>query len=166
MNYQTQEDVPPYAIPPYFIGEVVTIWMHPTDEEKALYDKLSWWQKLKVNWSGKYGRKMKLVEDFIFVDKYGVIWKAKKDTLIDGSSIPRLFWVLVGSPFVGLHRRASVLHDPACVEQERPHKQVHQMYEDACIADGVLKDKAERMHKFIKLGGPKWKTYPERRKGI
>lgn len=143
-------------IEPYFIGEVDTRWQHPTADEVKAYKKLSLWRKLKARWSGKYGRKMMLLADFTFVDKYGVRWTTTKGTIVDGSSIPRTLWLVFGSPFVGLHRRASVLHDPECEKKTRPHKQVHQMYEDACLADGVLKAKAKTMHKGIKLGGPKW----------
>lgn len=156
MNYPTQEDVPPYAIPPYFIGEVDTRWLHPSAEAIAAYKKLSFWQKLKHNWRGLFSRKMQLRNDFTFVDKYGVKWHAFKGDIVDGSSIPRSLWFLFGSPFVGMHRRASVIHDVYCVSKTVPHKQVHQMYEDACIADGVLEAKAKTMHKGIKLGGPKW----------
>lgn len=145
-------------IKPYFIGEVVTKWVHPTEKQKEEYEKLSLWKKLKANWSGKYGRKMVLVEDFSFVDSYGVLWTAFEGDVVDGSSIPRSLWVAISSPFVGLHRRPSVIHDVYCVNKTRPHKQVHQMYEDACIADGVFKFKAKLMHLGIKTGGPEWKS--------
>lgn len=143
---------------PYFIGDVVTKWLHPTEKQKAAFNKLSLWQKIKSKWKGNYGRKMQLVEDFSFVDKHGVLWTAFAGDVIDGSSIPRSLWVAISSPFVGLHRRPSVIHDVYCVTRTRPHKQVHQMYEDACIADGVFESKAKLMHLGIKIGGPKWKV--------
>jgi len=31
--------------------------------------------------------------------------------LLDGASIPRLFWLLIGSPFVGEYRWPSIFHD-------------------------------------------------------
>lgn len=154
------------TIAPYFIGDVDTRWLHPSIEEIAGYKKLTFLQKLKHNWRGLFSRKMELLSDFAFVDKYGVKWEAMKGTVVDGSSIPRWLWPFIGSPFVGMHRRASVLHDPACVIKNRPYEQVHQMYEDACIADGVIEAKAKTMHKAIKLGGPRWKPHPQRRKGI
>lgn len=142
---------------PYFIGEVVTEWLHPTAEEIAAYEKLSFFGKLKANWSNrKNARKMKVVEDFAFVDSHGVKWEATAGTIVDGSSIPSFLWGVFGSPFIGRHRRASVLHDPECEKQTRPCEQVHQMYFDACRADGVFKTKAKLMHKGIKLRGPKW----------
>jgi len=153
-------------ITPYFIGEVETRWLHPTPEEITAYKKLVWWRKLKANWRGLFSRKMQLLKDFSFVDKHGVKWQAKKGDVVDGSSIPRFLWPVIGSPLVGMHRRASVLHDPYCVNKSRPHKQVHQMYFDACRADGVTKTKAKIMHNGIKLAGPKWKNYTEKRKGI
>lgn len=143
---------------PYFVGEVVTQWLHPSEKQQDEYDKLSLWKKIKAKWSGKHGRKMQLVEDFSFVDKGGVLWTAHTGDVIDGSSIPRSLWVAISSPFIGLHRRPSVIHDVYCVNQTKPHKQVHQMYKDACIAEGVLKFKAKVMHIGIKIGGPKWES--------
>lgn len=145
-----------YKQKPQFIGEVITRWVHPTARQKRAYDKLSLWGKLKAKWYGKYGRKMQLVEDFQYLDAQGVLWTAKAGDIIDGSSIPRTLWVAFGSPFVGLHRRASVIHDVYCVSKAKPSKQVHQMYKEACLTDGVNNLKAKIMHIGIKLGGPKW----------
>lgn len=102
------------------------------------------------------GREMELIANFAFIDDNGLEWLAPKGSIVDGSSIPRLFWALVGSPFVGKHRRASIIHDVYCRTKSRPHKQVHKMYYDAIRVDGVGRFKAKIMYWGIKIGGPKW----------
>lgn len=109
-----------------------------------------------TRWLSK--REMELLAHFSFTDDNGVLWSAPKGVTIDGSSIPRIFWVLIGSPFVGNHRRASIIHDVYCVTRSRPHKQVHKMYYDACRADGVNVVKAKLMYWALKVGAPRWKT--------
>ena len=105
------------------------------------------------------GRDMKLEQDFSFTDKDGVIWQAHKNDIPNGSSIPRVFWSAVGSPYVGKHRNASIVHDKYCKLREKSgksHKQVHQMYYQACLVGGVGRFKAKLMYLGIKVGGPKW----------
>ncbi len=103
-------------------------------------------------------RKVELLADFSFIDDSGVMWTAKKGRVVDGSSIPRLLWPVIGSPFVGLHRRASIIHDVYCVDKDRPHKDVHRMYFDAIRCDGVGRFKSKLMYRAIKIGGPKWES--------
>ena len=112
--------------------------------------------KAVTEWLQREPRKMRLVSEFSFIDENGVCWTAPKKSIIDGSSIPRLFWRVIGSPFVGLHRRASIIHDVYCVTKSRPHSEVHRMYYDAIRCDGVSKFKAKLMYNAIKIGGPKW----------
>lgn len=119
---------------PHFIGRVVTHWL-------AIEP-----------------RKMLLQEAFSFVDKDGIQWTAPAGAVIDGASIPRVLWYLIGSPYSGHYRRASVIHDVYCVTQSRPHQQVHRMFYDAIRADGVNKAKALAMYMALKVGAPRWKS--------
>lgn len=102
------------------------------------------------------GRRVRLLEDFSFTDSKGHLWHVPKGTVCDGSSIPRFLWSIIGSPFVGKHRFASIVHDHFCVTKSMPHKQVHRMYFEACVCGGVNKIKARLMLTGIKIGGPKW----------
>jgi len=115
-----------------FIGEVITKWL-----------------------SGSR-REMQLEEEFNFIDKNSRFWFAPKGAVVDGASIPKIFWLFIGSPFVGKYRRASVIHDVYCKTKSRPHKEVHRMFYEGVRVDGVNIVKAKTMYWAIKLGGPKW----------
>ncbi|REL31083.1 DUF1353 domain-containing protein [Thalassotalea euphylliae] len=104
----------------------------------------------------KDGRTVELLQDFSFTDQNGKTWLAKKGRKVNGSSIPRPLWPLIGSPFVGKHRNASIIHDVFCIDKNAPSDEVHQMYYDACICAGVNKTKAQIMLTGIKIGGPTW----------
>ena len=105
------------------------------------------------------GRKMLLLSSTTYTDPTGVEWTAPAGRVVDGASIPRLFWRIAGSPFVGLHRVPSVYHDIACEDRARSYKQVHRMFYN-CMIDcgenpGLAKVKGEAVENF----GPRWDEY-------
>ena len=63
---------------------------------------------------------------------------------------------MTGSPFVGKYRRASVIHDVACVERTQPHKLVHYAFYEAMLCDRVPTSKAKLMYVTVRDLGPKW----------
>ena len=115
--------------------------------------------EVRVEWlrHGGEDRMMKLLEEFAFVDDNGVRWVAPAGSIIDGASIPEMLWSAAnGTPFVGDYRRATVLHDVACQERNRPSADVHRMFYDAMITDGVAKMRAIKMYTAVRLFGPHW----------
>ena len=101
-------------------------------------------------------RDMELLEDFVYVDPDGKRWLAPSGSVVNGASIPEPLWNIIGSPFVGDYRRASVIHDVACVEKEEPHKAVHLMFYHAMRADQVGWVQANIMYQAVKRFGPRW----------
>lgn len=103
------------------------------------------------------GRNMQLLQDVIFTDSAGIHWIAVAGDVINGASIPRPLWSITGSPFVGLYRRATVLHDVYCVNRVRGWRRVHKMLLEAMLADGVSQFQAWKMYMAVLAGGPRWK---------
>ena len=108
------------------------------------------------------GRDMTLVDPFGYVDPRAVGWDAPAGAVVNGASIPRAFWSLIGGPFEGRFRNASVVHDVACVVRDRPWQEVHRMFHDACRCGGVGAAKASAMYFAVFRFGPRW-TVEERR---
>src|SRR2546426_11886786 len=103
------------------------------------------------------GRHMSLLKNFIYVDPAAQEWVARQGSKIDGASIPHVFWSLIGGPFEGKYRNASVVHDTECQE---PHKHdwrdVHRMFYFASRAGGVGAVKAKVMFAAGYHFGPRW----------
>ena len=103
------------------------------------------------------GRRMFLLDDFVYVDPAAQKWIASKGSRIDGASIPQVFWSLIGGPFEGQYRNASVVHDTECQE---PHKHdwrdVHRMFYLASRAGGIGAVKAKVMFAAVYHFGPRW----------
>lgn len=102
------------------------------------------------------GRKMRLLEPFSYVDSRGARWDAPKGSVIDGASIPAFAWSIIGGPFEGKYRKASVIHDVACVTQIKPWQSVHRAFYEAMLADGVGSIKAKTMYAAVYHFGPRW----------
>lgn len=102
------------------------------------------------------GRDMKLTKDFGYVDPTERIWLAPANAVVNGASIPRPFWTLIGGPFEGKYRNASVVHDVACVEKSRPHAEVHRAFYDACRCGGVDERMSRILYAAVAKFGPTW----------
>lgn len=105
---------------------------------------------------GPDGIHMELLATFEFVDSNGVEWIAPKGSIVDGASIPRFAWSIIGGPFEGKYRDASVIHDVACVKKNRPWQEVHRAFFDAMLASGVDAIKAKTMYAAVYHFGPRW----------
>jgi len=107
------------------------------------------------------GRKMTLREDFTYFDPRGHRWLAPTGAAVDGASIPRLFWTVIGGPFEGKYRNASVVHDIGCVEMQQPWEDVHRMFYEACRCSGVDETQAKMMYYAVHHFGPRWQRIVE-----
>ena len=108
-------------------------------------------------WIGQPGsdRTMALLQNFWFIDRSGKRWDAPKATIIDGASIPRALWSLVGSPYTGDYRRASIVHDVACNNDEGdPHarRAADRMFYEACRAGGCSVWEATILYVGVRIG--------------
>jgi len=102
-------------------------------------------------------RDMVIQEPVSYVDPTGKEWPVPKGARINGASIPPLFYQLIGPPFVGNYRRASVVHDHYCDIKTEGWRATHRMFRDACLAGGVGAKKAQLMFAAVYAAGPRWK---------
>ncbi|HEY9218675.1 MAG TPA: DUF1353 domain-containing protein [Phenylobacterium sp.] len=102
------------------------------------------------------GRRMQLVNPYAFKRPAGDTWRVPKKAIVDGASIPRPFWSVIGGPFEGRYRNASVIHDYYCDRRSKPWEQVHKVFYDGMLAAGVERRIAKLMYGAVYFGGPRW----------
>lgn len=102
------------------------------------------------------GRRMELLKSFQYTDPASAVWDAPQGWIVDGASIPRLAWSIIGGPFEGKYREASVIHDVACDKKERMWQQVHKTFYTAMLASDVDPIKAKIMYAAVYYFGPRW----------
>src|SRR4029078_8275235 len=73
------------------------------------------------------GRTMTLLTELRYTDPHGEVWVAPIGSVVDGASLPRYLWSIMGGPFEGNYRNASVLHDVAHGELKRPWRGCHEI---------------------------------------
>jgi hypothetical protein len=102
------------------------------------------------------GRTMELMQSFSYTDSRGVTWLVPARTRVDGASIPSVFWSIIGAPYTGKYREASVIHDYYCATRSRHWKAVHKVFLDGMLARGVDNVKAQLMYLAVYRFGPRW----------
>lgn len=104
------------------------------------------------------GRDIRLESDLVFYDPNGVRWAAPKGAVVDGASIPKPFWGIVGGPLEGKYRNASIIHDWYCDKRTRTWQATHRVFYDGMIASGVGEVQAKLFYYAVLWGGPRWET--------
>ena len=108
------------------------------------------------------GRTMTLLSELRYVDPDGNVWLAPAGSKVDGASIPRSLWTFMGGPFEGRYRNASVLHDVAYEEKNRPWQDCDRMFYNAMRCSEVSAVEAKTMYYALYRFGHHWK-FPIRR---
>jgi hypothetical protein len=103
------------------------------------------------------GLTMVLLNELRYTDPYGEVWVAPAGSRVNGASIPRAFWSVIGGPFEGKYRNASVLHDVAYAEQSRPWEDADRMFYNAMRCSGVGVVTAKTMYYALRRHGRHWK---------
>jgi hypothetical protein len=109
----------------------------------------------QTEWNGD-GRTMRLLKDFQYIDPSGTTWTAPANSTIDGASIPQIFWSIIGGPFEGEYRDASIVHDTECESHKHRWQDVHRMFYMASRAGGAGLFKAKIMFAAVYYFGPRW----------
>lgn len=111
---------------------------------------------VQVKWISDDPRLMIVINmDVVYVDRCGFRWIADIGRVINGASVP-WFFRRVFPAYVGLYRRATVIHDVACRRQDRSSKDVHRMFYEAMRCDGVGAVQAWIMWAAVRVFGPRF----------
>ena len=103
------------------------------------------------------GRTMTLLNELHYTDPAGVVWVAPAGSVVDGASIPRSLWSTMGGPFEGKYRNASVLHDVAYDQKNKPWEDCDRMFYNAMRCSGVSAVEAGTMYYSLYKFGTHWK---------
>jgi hypothetical protein len=101
-----------------------------------------------------------LDEDLFFVDADKLVWKAGKNDITDGATIPALFQPIIGGPWEQMYLPAAVMHDHYCTEEHRVRgwRATARMFYEAMIVNHTDVIKAKTMYYAVYAFGPHWGT--------
>ena len=112
------------------------------------------------------GLTMTLLSELRYTDPHGIAWVAPAGSTVNGASIPRSLWSLMGGPFEGKYRDASVLHDVAYEQHRRPWQDCDRMFYNAMRCSGVSAVEAKTMFYALYRFGHHWKFPIKRAKAV
>ena len=92
------------------------------------------------------GRTMTLLNELRYTDPQGTVWIAPEGSVVDGASIPKSLWSIMGGPFEGKYRNGSVLHDVSYEQHNRPWQECDRMFYNAMRCSGVSAVEAGTMY--------------------
>ncbi len=101
-----------------------------------------------------------LLSDYTYVDAAGKSWTVPKGTVVNGASIPKAVWSIVGGPWSGRYRNAAVIHDYLCEKQVESSIFVHRLFHEALLASEVAASTARVMYAAVRRFGPQWDKAP------
>lgn len=88
------------------------------------------------------------------------LWSVQLGCTVDGASIPKFAWSIVGGPFSGAYRLSSGIHDIMCstlgCRGLVPYKIVHALFAEMIHAEGMRGRKEWYMAVAVMRGGPRW----------
>jgi hypothetical protein len=109
---------------------------------------------------------MTLLTELRYTDPNGNVWVAPIGSVVDGASIPRYLWSIMGGPFEGRYRNASVLHDVAYGEKKRPWQDCDRMFYHAMRCSGVSAVEAKTMFYALYRFGHHWRFPIKRARAV
>ncbi len=102
----------------------------------------------------------RLLEDYVFTAASGKNYTVPAGVVVNGASIPKAVWSVVGGPWSGRYRNASVLRDFMSENLLEDSETVHRLFYEAMLASGVSRAKAKLMYFAVLKGGPQWTRRP------
>jgi hypothetical protein len=112
------------------------------------------------------GLTMTVMSELTYTDPRGEVWDAPAGSIVDGASLPRYLWSIMGGPFEGQYRNASVLHDVAYERHNRPWQDCDRMFYNAMRCSGVNVVEAKTMYYALYKFGHHWKFPIKRGKPV
>lgn len=153
LRYSPHFSVEAMKLTPLFL--FLLICMNATAETYQVGPNGHFTGPLDLRMSGN-GRTATLLAPFGFVDQTDKTWLAPKGVTVDGASIPEILWSVVGSPWTGKYREASVIHDYYCETRTDTWQNVHRVFYDAMLVNGVSELQAKIMYAAVYRFGPRW----------
>jgi Protein of unknown function (DUF1353) len=136
-------------------GDKTPAWVRFAQKQPNKFGHYSGY--VEARWEND-GRSMTLLSELRYTDPQGVVWIAPSGSQVDGASIPRSLWSLMGGPFEGKYRNASVLHDVAYEQKTRPWPECDRMFYNAMRCSGVSAVDAGMMYYALRKFGHHWKA--------
>jgi len=101
---------------------------------------------------------VRTLEDYGFRQAKGKFWQVARGQVFDGRGMPPLFYDLVGQPYGGNFRKASIVYESATQRMTEKWDEAQRMFFEAAVAEGVAVPEAKVMYLLLALQGSRWEV--------
>lgn len=98
-----------------------------------------------------------LVADFNYIDASGFVWRIPSGTVVAGAALPKSVWSVIGGPWSGKYRKASILLEYLAETRITTSERTYELYLEAMLNSGVEKNTALFLYYAARTGGPVWR---------
>lgn len=99
------------------------------------------------------GSRVRILDDFVYVDPDGRRWVAPRNLVSDGASIPRLAWDSIGPPIGGPYFFAALQHDARYRLGDCTKEEADLILWDAALCGGTSQTIALIIAQAVAIGG-------------
>ena len=108
--------------------------------------------------------RFKVLSELSYTTKKGVTHTVPIGFITDGASIPKIFWSIIGSPFTGLYRKPSLIHDRLYATQKVKRGYADRVFLEGMENKGVSFWKRRTMYYAVRVGG--WRPWNNHKKKL
>ena len=103
-------------------------------------------------------------KDLSYTTKKGITHTVLAGFVTDGASIPKILWSFIGSPFTGLYKKPSLIHDKLYETQKVTRSYADKVFLEGRKDEGVAFWKRRSMYLGVRIGG--WKPWNDSKKKL
>jgi hypothetical protein len=99
---------------------------------------------------------LRLKEELLFRQTGGDTWVVPAEATVDGRSMPKLFFSLIGDPWTSGFLKSAVTYDYAVKAKARRWKDAQRMFVEGAVVEGVHTIDAKAMYMLLHATGSRW----------
>jgi Protein of unknown function (DUF1353) len=96
--------------------------------------------------------------EITFTDSRGTKWTVPKGFVVTGSSVPRFYWSIIGSPLTSNYTIPMALLDYYSTQRKHTPDEVYTMFYESLIKADVSESTSKLLYLAVKGFGPRWST--------
>jgi hypothetical protein len=99
---------------------------------------------------------IRLKEELLFRQTGGETWVVPANAIVDGRSMPKLFFSLIGHPFTSGFLKTAIIYDYAVKAKVRRWTDAQRMFVEGVVVEGVPTIEAKAMYMLLHATGSRW----------
>jgi Protein of unknown function (DUF1353) len=102
------------------------------------------------------GMSAEVIDGLQYKEEGGRSWRIPSGAIVESRCFSTVLLALIGQPFEGLIKNASLLYNYFCLNQTRARDDVNGMFREAMLASGIQEGEVNVLYNAVVRFGPNW----------